>query len=137
MGRALAGGGAIAVVLGLVLVALLDGSEEAPVAETQTIETDQLSQEELTGVTATLTLIESGRPLPYEPDGSPFQNRAGRWPAQPTGYYREYTVETPGSDDRGARRLVIGEEGEIFYTRDHYESFVRIESDAAVGAGVP
>ena len=47
-------------------------------------------------------------------------------PEQPTGYYREYTVETPGSDDRGARRLVIGEEGEIFYTRDHYESFVRI-----------
>jgi guanyl-specific ribonuclease Sa len=45
---------------------------------------------------------------------------------QSAGYYREYTVETAGSPDRGARRLVSGHAGEIYYTRDHYQTFIRL-----------
>ncbi|MFI9612413.1 ribonuclease domain-containing protein [Streptomyces sp. NPDC052023] len=73
---------------------------------------------------ATLDLIEQGGPYPYPQDGTTFQNREGILPGQPTGYYHEYTVETPGSDDRGARRIVTGEEHEEdYYTADHYASF--------------
>lgn len=72
----------------------------------------------------TLDLIEAGGPYPYPQDGTVFQNREGLLPAQSSGYYHEYTVETPGSDDRGARRIVTGEpEQEDYYTADHYESF--------------
>jgi ribonuclease T1 len=74
-----------------------------------------------------LAAIDSEVPLPYAEDGQTFQNREGLLPAHPIGYYREYTVETPGSPDRGARRLVIGEAGETYYTADHYASFTRID----------
>ena len=77
-------------------------------------------------VADTLVVIEQGEPYPYDRDGVTFENREGLLPAQPTGYYREFTVETPGSDDRGARRVIAGEGGELYYTGDHYESFVRI-----------
>ncbi len=87
------------------------------------------SEEETTGIVATLAAIDAGGALPYDQDGGTFQNREGRLPSQPQGYYREYTVVTPGSDDRGARRLVIGESGETFYTRDHYDSFVEIDPE--------
>ena len=50
-------------------------------------------------------------------------------PERPVGYYSEYTVETPGSSDRGARRLVIGDGGETYYTNDHYASFVEIDPE--------
>lgn len=76
---------------------------------------------------AVLAAIEAGEPLPYEEDGQTFQNREGLLPQQPIGYYREYTVETPGSPDRGARRLVIGSGGETYYTDDHYASFTQID----------
>jgi ribonuclease T1 len=76
-----------------------------------------------------LQAIESGAPLPHEEDGQTFQNREGLLPDQPVGYYREYTVETPGSPDRGARRLVIGEGGETYYTDDHYASFTEIDPE--------
>ncbi len=66
--------------------------------------------------------------FPYPQDGSVFQNREGLLPDEEPGYYQEYTVETPGSDDRGARRLVIGAEGGIYYTEDHYESFREVVS---------
>ena len=58
-----------------------------------------------------------------------FQNREGRLPQQPRGYYREYTVATPGSSDRGARRIVAGgQPPEVFYyTDDHYATFRRFE----------
>jgi guanyl-specific ribonuclease Sa len=77
----------------------------------------------------TLRSVESGGPFPYDRDGSVFQNREGRLPAQPRGYYREYTVRTPGSRDRGARRIVAGGQppAEFWYTDDHYRSFRRIE----------
>ncbi|MFM9371495.1 ribonuclease domain-containing protein [Streptomyces sp. Da 82-17] len=72
----------------------------------------------------TLDLIEAGGPYPYPQDGTVFQNREGLLPSQDSGYYHEYTVETPGSDDRGARRIVTGEaDQEDYYTADHYESF--------------
>lgn len=79
---------------------------------------------------ATLRLIERGGPFPYRKDGAIFQNREGRLPARPRGYYREYTVPTPGSPDRGARRIVSGgNPPEVFYyTADHYRSFRPIEA---------
>ncbi len=76
-------------------------------------------------------LIRSGGPFPYAKDGSRFGNRERLLPAKPRGYYREYTVKTPGSRDRGARRIVCGGEPPTapeacFYTDDHYASFRRI-----------
>ncbi|MDI3406602.1 ribonuclease domain-containing protein [Streptomyces cavernicola] len=71
----------------------------------------------------TLRLIDDGGPFPYEKDGSAFGNFEGELPKQPRGHYREYTVRTPGESDRGARRLVTGRDGEIYYTDDHYQTF--------------
>lgn len=71
----------------------------------------------------TADLIAAGGPYPYPEDDGVFENREGLLPDCEVGYFREYTVETPGSDDRGARRIVTGSEGEHFYTDDHYESF--------------
>lgn len=70
-----------------------------------------------------VALIDQGGPFPYDEDGSTFGNFEGLLPDRDDGYYREYTVETPGSDDRGARRIVGGAEGELYWTEDHYESF--------------
>jgi len=71
----------------------------------------------------TLGLIKSGGPYPYSKDGTVFSNYEGLLPAKPGGYYHEYTVITPGSPDRGARRIVAGSNGEYYYTGDHYRSF--------------
>jgi guanyl-specific ribonuclease Sa len=77
----------------------------------------------------TLELIERGGPFPYDRDGTTFQNRERLLPDRPRGYYREYTVETPGSRDRGARRIVTGgQPPEVYYyTDDHYRSFRQLE----------
>jgi ribonuclease T1 len=81
----------------------------------------------------TLALIRKGGPFPYSKDGSIFGNRERILPKQPRGYYKEFTVKTPGSRDRGARRIVCGGEptnpakSECFYTDDHYASFKRIK----------
>ena len=75
---------------------------------------------------STLELIDAGGPFPEERDGVTFENREELLPDQPRGYYSEYTVPTPGSDDRGARRIVVGEGGELYWTADHYSSFSRI-----------
>ena len=74
----------------------------------------------------TLALIKAGGPFPYSKDGSPFGNREGLLPKRNRGYYREYTVKTPGARDRGTRRIVTGIPGEYYYTDDHYRSFKRI-----------
>lgn len=71
----------------------------------------------------TLRLIDQGGPFPFDRDGITFQNREGLLPNQPRNYYREYTVITPGERDRGARRIVTGDDGELYYTDDHYDSF--------------
>jgi ribonuclease T1 len=80
-------------------------------------------------IAKTLALIERGGPFPYEKDGTVFANREKRLPLQPRGYYREYTVRTPGAPNRGARRIVRGQSGETWYTRDHYRTFIRIDND--------
>ncbi|CAL9407966.1 Guanyl-specific ribonuclease Sa3 [Streptomyces sp. enrichment culture] len=76
----------------------------------------------------TLELIEQGGPYPYSQDGSVFQNREGVLPSHTAGYYHEYTVITPGSSTRGARRIVTGQQyQEDYYTADHYASFKLID----------
>ena len=75
---------------------------------------------------ATLALIRKGGPFPYAKDGAVFGNREGHLPKQKRGYYREYTVKTPGERTRGGRRIVAGASGELFYTDDHYNHFRRI-----------
>ncbi len=71
----------------------------------------------------TLTLIDKGGPFPYAKDGAVFGNFERELPRQSRGYYHEYTVPTPGERDRGARRIVMGQSHETYYTDDHYESF--------------
>lgn len=77
-----------------------------------------------------LALIRQGGPFPYRRDGIAFQNREGRLPEAQRGYYREYTVTTPGSRDRGARRIISGGRPPtvFYYTDDHYRSFQRIHN---------
>lgn len=77
----------------------------------------------------TIDLIDSGGPYPFDRDDLIFQNREGLLPDEPQGYYREYTVITPGENTRGARRIVAGEDGELYYTADHYSSFAEIFFD--------
>lgn len=74
----------------------------------------------------TLELIDAGGPFPYDRDGVVFGNREGILPDRRHGYYHEYTVPTPGEDDRGARRIVTGADDEYYWTEDHYDSFERI-----------
>lgn len=78
----------------------------------------------------TYELIRQGGPFPYGKDGTVFGNRERLLPAHPRGYYREYTVKTPGSRDRGARRIVCGGQPRTpdacYYTADHYASFRKI-----------
>ena len=74
----------------------------------------------------TLALIKDGGPFPYSRDGVVFGNYEKRLPLRQRGYYREYTVKTPGRHDRGARRIVTGRGNEYYYTDDHYRSFRRI-----------
>jgi guanyl-specific ribonuclease Sa len=83
----------------------------------------------------TAGLIDRGGPYPYPQDGTVFQNREGILPACAAGYYHEYTVETPGSPDRGARRIVTGDADEHFYTDDHYASFVLVDLGDAPACG--
>lgn len=70
-----------------------------------------------------LARIDRGGPFPYAKDGTVFGNFERELPGHARGYYHEYTVPTPGESDRGARRIVTGRGGEIFYTDDHYNSF--------------
>lgn len=75
----------------------------------------------------TVRLIDAGGPFPEpEHDGDTFGNREELLPDRPMGYYREYTVPTPGLDHRGARRIVTGAPDELYWTADHYSSFARI-----------
>ena len=80
---------------------------------------------------ATHRLILAGGPFPYDKDGTTFFNRERLLPAKPRGFYREYTVRTPGARNRGARRLVCGGQPPTkpeacYYTADHYASFRRV-----------
>lgn len=76
----------------------------------------------------TVRLIQHGGPFPYpDNDGVAFHNFEHLLPSEPDGYYREYTVPTPGSPDRGARRIITGRNGAFYYTGDHYESFSLVD----------
>ncbi|MEV4942729.1 ribonuclease domain-containing protein [Streptomyces zaomyceticus] len=77
----------------------------------------------------TLALIARGGPYPYARDGAVFSNFERILPRKERGHYREYTVKTPGERDRGARRIVTGRNGEIYWTDDHYESFREVITD--------
>ena len=74
----------------------------------------------------TIALIRKGGPYPYAKDGAVFGNREAILPKQNRGYYREYTVKTPGQRSRGARRIIWGKGGEFYYTEDHYNHFSRV-----------
>jgi ribonuclease T1 len=78
----------------------------------------------------TLRLIKAGGPYPFSEDGVLFRNSALLLPEHPRGYYHAYTVRTPGSTDRGQRRIVCGgprkQIGECYYTDDYYASLKRI-----------
>lgn len=78
----------------------------------------------------TMMLIKQGGPFPYRKDGKTFGNYEGLLPKHKRGYYREFTVKTPGARNRGARRIVAGGRPpgpfEYYYTEDHYASFKRI-----------
>jgi ribonuclease T1 len=74
----------------------------------------------------TVRLIRQGGPFPFDRDGVVFGNRERLLPLRSRAYYREYTVVTPGVRHRGARRIIVGREGELYYTDDHYRSFRRI-----------
>ena len=80
----------------------------------------------------TIAMIRLGGAFPHRQDGGDFGNREGRLPRQPRGWYREYTVETPGLQHRGARRIVTGgtPPAQWYYTDDHYESFRRFDPGA-------
>ena len=74
----------------------------------------------------TIALIRKGGPFPHQRDGVAFGNREKLLPPRERGWYREYTVRTPGERTRGARRIVAGQDGTLYYTDDHYRSFKRI-----------
>ena len=93
-----------------------------PPAVIEVVTLDQLPRE----ARATVTLIRKGGPYPYARDGAIFGNREEILPRQKRGYYREYTVKTPGERTRGARRIVAGAGGELYYTDDHYNHFQRV-----------
>ena len=79
----------------------------------------------------TLALIASGGPFSSKRDGISFSNRERILPKAPRGYYREYTVRTPGVKSRGARRIVCGGDQRApeacYYSDDHYQSFKCIQ----------
>jgi len=111
---------------GSALVLARDGAEPGPDGQ-DTVALSTLPPQ----AQITQQRILAGGPFPYRKDGDVFHNRERQLPSQPRGWYREYTVKTPGADDRGARRIVCG--GTLptapkacYYTADHYTSFRRI-----------
>jgi ribonuclease T1 len=74
----------------------------------------------------TIALIRKGGPFPYQRDGVTFGNREKILPQRERGWYREYTVRTPDERTRGARRIIAGRDGTLYYSDDHYRSFKRI-----------
>jgi ribonuclease T1 len=113
---------------GLLLVALANGvqaRDTGPVRQTTIALVELPAQGQ-----RTYEAIFNGGPFRYEKDGMVFGNRERQLPRERRGHYREYTVETPGARDRGARRIVCGGErtapSACWYTADHYASFRRI-----------
>lgn len=102
-------------------------AQRAPAPATGAINATEIAAADLPReARETLALIRKGGPFPYARDGSVFGNREARLPKRKRGYYREYTVRTPGVRTRGARRIVAGSAGDYWYTQDHYGTFRRI-----------
>jgi ribonuclease T1 len=114
-------GGPERAVLLAILIAFLSGTAKgySSIADVRLADLPREARE-------TVELIQQGGPFPYRKDGVTFGNRERLLPQARRGYYREYTVPSPGSRDRGARRIVTGGNGEFYYTDDHYRSFRRI-----------
>ena len=117
----------VAVVAGLAVGATAQAKSPSPSDSATTVALSSLPEQAQT----THRLILAGGQFPYSKDGSVFGNRERQLPAKARGYYREYTVKTPGSRDRGARRIVCGgqpptQPEACFYTDDHYASFRKI-----------
>jgi ribonuclease T1 len=70
--------------------------------------------------------IERSERDSHDNDGSVFSNREGSLPKKPKGYYHEYVVRTPGLRSVGPQRLILGENGEAYYTPDHYDTFTQV-----------
>lgn len=125
------GAGIKLVITGLLLSATLSSGflqarTAAPVDSMATISVAELPVQGA----QTYALIAQGGPFPYEKDGTIFFNRERLLPINNRGYYREYTVRTPGVSHRGKRRIVCGGKPRVpdvcYYTADHYASFRRI-----------
>ncbi|MBI3149015.1 MAG: ribonuclease [Betaproteobacteria bacterium] len=113
----------LALLLGLALLGLaLIGLSGAARAYSSEVRLADLPAE----ARQTLALIKAGGPFPYARDGAVFGNFEQRLPRQKRGYYREYTVPTPGLKHRGPRRIVAGRSSDYYFTSDHYQSFRRI-----------
>jgi ribonuclease T1 len=111
-----------------VLLAGFLGPSSSACAQDHAVPMPEIAAAELPAqARATIELIRSGGPYPHERDGIVFGNFERRLPARNRGYYREYTVRTPGAKGRGARRIVAGKGGELYYTEDHYQTFRRIK----------
>ena len=80
----------------------------------------------------TLERIAAGRRARFPNDGTTFQNRENRLPRRPPGYYREWVVPTPKEPGPGPQRLITGEEGEVWYTSDHYRTFRRLPKEIRI-----
>ena len=113
-------------VLAVFCTGLVHSREATEAAQATTVQVAELPRQ----AQETYRLIPSGGPFPYDKDGTVFGNRERQLPAQPRGYYREYTVTTPGERNRGTRRIVCGGPAKApevcFYTADHYASFRKI-----------
>jgi ribonuclease T1 len=119
--RALLAGAALAIGFASP-VALAQKAPPAPIDTVVEVSMSQLPPE----ARETIAKIRKGGPYPYAKDGAVFSNREGHLPAQKRGYYKEFTVKTPGERTRGARRIIAGSGGEFYYTEDHYNHFRRV-----------
>ena len=122
VGQVVAGVAALVLALALVAAAGSVAARSPEIETASVVRVTDLPAE----ARETLALIKHGGPFPYSRDGEVFANREGRLPPAPRGTYREYTVQTPGSRDRGARRIIAAAGNQFWYTADHYRSFRRI-----------
>src|SRR5262245_19597870 len=115
---------ALSILLGALAHSAFAGPAPVLLADAGTlVSLDSYPAEERGAIQQTLALIDAGGPFPYREDNAIFSNRERLLPAEPHRYYHEFTVATPDSPDRGARRIVTGSQGEVYYTDDHYRSF--------------
>ncbi|MGJ7519187.1 ribonuclease domain-containing protein [Variovorax sp. LT1P1] len=122
---------------GMLLAALATGADardtrdiDRTAARQPTQESIALRELPLQGQRTYRAILDGG-PFRHDKDGTVFGNRERLLPAARRGHYREYTVDTPGARNRGARRIVCGGErpttpDACWYTADHYASFRRI-----------